>query len=86
MALRNSMTTASGLAVPVAYTRVESVVIDPKNKASFNAMTYNFSPDAHPHPAIVSMMACDVDPDKKIHAQLYEFLKTQEAWASAVDC
>lgn len=86
MALRNTMNTLSGLPIAVAYTRVESITVDPKNSARFNAMTYNTSPEVNPVVAVVSQLSCEVNPDLPLHSQLYEFLKTQEAWADAVDC
>ncbi len=86
MAIRNTVTTLAGLVVTNAYTRVENINMMVKGEASFDAATYNESPEKNPFKAAVERFSCPVDLEKPLHPQLYAFLKTTEKFLNAVDC
>lgn len=86
MALANTMTTASGLVIKDAYTRVENITFLSKVSASFYAMTFNISPETNPVPAMVERYVVDVDPNLPVHNQLYKYLVTLGQFAGAKNC
>jgi hypothetical protein len=84
MALKKSIETNFGLTVEDSYIRVEGMRILEKNKLQFQ-VRYSVD-ETHPHFQDVEYSCMYEIDGKNPFKQAYEYLKTKQEFAGALDC